>query len=85
MTKNLIFVYGTLKRGQPNHNFLTGDKSIGSHDFQGIGRTLDRYPLVIATSYNIPLALAQEGEGEVSYLSRHLFVHNYRHLFVLPT
>ncbi|KAL4691182.1 hypothetical protein H8959_014143 [Pygathrix nigripes] len=40
----LVFLYGTLKRGQPNHRVLR-DSAHGSAAFRARGRTLDPYPL----------------------------------------
>lgn len=41
-----IFVYGTLKRGQPN-NFLLTNRDNGIARFLGEGKTSEKYPLVI--------------------------------------
>ncbi len=38
----LLFVYGTLKRGFPNHRYLKGSK------FVGRGRTKEKYALYVA-------------------------------------
>lgn len=59
----LLFVYGTLKRGQPNHNVMT-DSGNGMATFVCCCQTVDKYPLVIATAANIPFLLVQKkGEG----------------------
>lgn len=60
-----IFVYGTLKRGEPNHNILKNTTN-GYAKFKGLGRTTVPYPLVIATKYNIPFLLKKPGTGNVS-------------------
>lgn len=57
-----VFVYGTLKRGQPNHNVLL-DGTNGCATFQGRGRTVEPYPLVIAGKHNIPHLLNLPGHG----------------------
>ncbi|KAJ8704459.1 hypothetical protein PYW07_011647 [Mythimna separata] len=57
-----IFVYGTLKRGEPNYYWLT-DKENGVGKFVSDGRTKTRYPLIIATKYNIPFLLYKPGSG----------------------
>ncbi|KAG8517030.1 Gamma-glutamylaminecyclotransferase [Galemys pyrenaicus] len=57
-----VFVYGTLKRGQPNHHVLL-DGAHGSAAFQGRGRTLEPFPLVIAGQHNIPYLLHLPGRG----------------------
>lgn len=57
-----VFVYGTLKRGQPNHpEMINGVHGIAR--FQGKGLTVEKYPLVIAGKYNIPFLLNTPGIG----------------------
>ncbi|KAK7013342.1 hypothetical protein SK128_018400 [Halocaridina rubra] len=63
MPKNLVFVYGTLKRNEPNHNWLTKEEN-GQAKFIGIANMQEKYPLVIASRYNIPYTLAAPGKGE---------------------
>ncbi|XP_023368856.1 gamma-glutamylaminecyclotransferase [Otolemur garnettii] len=58
----LIFLYGTLKRGQPNHPVLL-DGAHGSAAFRARARTLQPYPLVIAGEHNIPRMLNLPGAG----------------------
>lgn len=60
-----VFVYGTLKRGEPNHSLIQ-DAANGYAKFLGIGRTVTPYPLIIATRYNIPFLLKKPGIGHVS-------------------
>ncbi|XP_017521849.3 gamma-glutamylaminecyclotransferase [Manis javanica] len=57
-----VFVYGTLKTGQPNHKVLR-DGANGRAAFQGQGRTLEPHPLVIAGEHNIPWLLNLPGRG----------------------
>ncbi|XP_037655787.1 gamma-glutamylaminecyclotransferase isoform X2 [Choloepus didactylus] len=57
-----VFVYGTLKRGQPNHQVML-DCTNGFAAFQGQGRTEESYPLVIAGEHNIPRLLNIPGKG----------------------
>ncbi|GMR33114.1 hypothetical protein PMAYCL1PPCAC_03309, partial [Pristionchus mayeri] len=57
----LVFVYGTLKRGEPNHRFLSNAKGIAQFIASGVLR--EAYPLVIASKYNIPFLLNKPGEG----------------------
>ncbi|XP_066587477.1 putative gamma-glutamylcyclotransferase CG2811 isoform X2 [Prorops nasuta] len=57
-----VFVYGTLKRGEPNHKLIQ-DATKGFAKFLGIGKTVKPYPLVIATKYNIPFLLRKEHVG----------------------
>ncbi|CAM4504444.1 unnamed protein product [Leuciscus chuanchicus] len=58
-----IFVYGTLKEGQPNHFIMKNDTN-GQAEFVAHARTVDRYPLVIATKNNIPFLLNVSGTGQ---------------------
>lgn len=57
-----VFVYGTLKRGEPNHSLIK-DTANGYAKFLGFGRTTVLYPLVIATKYNIPFLLKKPNMG----------------------
>lgn len=57
-----IFVYGTLKRGQPN-NYRMFDSANGKAKFLASARTTREYPLVIASKYNVPFLLNIPGKG----------------------
>ncbi|XP_025922326.1 gamma-glutamylaminecyclotransferase isoform X1 [Apteryx rowi] len=57
-----VFVYGTLKQGQPNYRHMLNTAK-GVAKFQGRGRTVEKYPLVIAGKYNIPYMLNIPGTG----------------------
>lgn len=58
----LVFVYGTLKKGQPNHDWLNKPEN-GYSKFIANGSTTEKYPLIIATRYNIPFLLNSPGTG----------------------
>lgn len=58
----LVFVYGTLKQGQPNHHRLL-DAANGEAEFVSWAVTVQRFPLVIATEHNIPFLLNVPGDG----------------------
>ncbi|KAF7669207.1 hypothetical protein LDENG_00233350 [Lucifuga dentata] len=57
-----IFVYGTLKKGQPN-NYHMFDKANGKAEYLGSACTTEKYPLVIAGKYNIPFLLNIPSQG----------------------
>uniref|UniRef100_A0A1I8Q755 Gamma-glutamylcyclotransferase family protein n=1 Tax=Stomoxys calcitrans TaxID=35570 RepID=A0A1I8Q755_STOCA len=57
-----VFVYGTLKRGEPNHHWLTRQEN-GFARFVAQGTTDEKYPLVVGTRYNIPFLLDKPGTG----------------------
>ncbi|VVC41994.1 Hypothetical protein CINCED_3A024265 [Cinara cedri] len=57
-----IFVYGTLKKNQPNYYHLCDTKN-GCAVFRSVASTTKKYPLVISTKYNIPFLLQKEGIG----------------------
>ncbi|XP_005995554.1 gamma-glutamylaminecyclotransferase isoform X2 [Latimeria chalumnae] len=57
-----IFVYGTLKKAQPNHHHMTRGTN-GKGEYCGQGHTVEKYPLVIAGKYNIPYLLNIPGSG----------------------
>ena len=58
-------MYGTLKRGQPNHHHLI-DSSKGIAKWLGAAKLKEKYPLVVAGQFNLPFLLDMEGEGKVS-------------------
>ncbi|XP_065565439.1 putative gamma-glutamylcyclotransferase CG2811 isoform X2 [Artemia franciscana] len=62
----LVFVYGTLKRGEPNHCWLTDDKN-GCAKFLMFGKTASKYPLVIGSEYNIPFLLKPYDEFAIGH------------------
>ncbi|XP_028327383.1 gamma-glutamylaminecyclotransferase B-like [Gouania willdenowi] len=57
-----VFVYGTLKKGQPNY-YRMFDSGNGQAEFLASAVTEQKYPLVIATKYNIPFLLNIPGQG----------------------
>ncbi|RXN29885.1 gamma-glutamylaminecyclotransferase B-like protein [Labeo rohita] len=59
----LVFMYGTLKKGQPNYVRME-DTANGQAEFLAHARTVERYPLVINTIYNIPFLLNMPGTGQ---------------------
>ena len=61
----LVFVYGTLKRGHPNHHYFE-DTNIGRATFVGTAMTVDSWPLVVTTRFSLPYLLDQKGAGCVS-------------------
>lgn len=66
-----VFVYGTLKRGQPNH-YLMNESKNGSAKFIAKAKTIQKFPLVVATRYNIPFLLNKPGFGELKLNTCHL-------------
>lgn len=61
LAKHTVFVYGTLKQGEPNHDWFTKRK--GAYcKFICTAKTKDKYPLVIGTKYNIPFLLYSPGK-----------------------
>ncbi|KAJ8307006.1 hypothetical protein KUTeg_015090 [Tegillarca granosa] len=69
---HLVFVYGTLKTGQPN-NYLLDNPENGYKKYIGKGVTEEKFPLVIASQYNIPFMLPAAGneKGQVNKLENH--------------
>ncbi|XP_075242117.1 uncharacterized protein LOC142336994 [Convolutriloba macropyga] len=51
-----VFLYGTLKRGQPNHEHLMNPEN-GSSTFVCKARTYEKMPLVMERTMNIPYLL----------------------------
>ena len=60
-----MFVYGTLKRGQPNYPLLANPKN-ETAKLLGEAKLTKRYPLVVASSYSVPMLLLVENQGQVS-------------------
>ncbi|KAL6059100.1 GGACT domain-containing protein [Balamuthia mandrillaris] len=54
-----VFVYGTLKRGFRNHHVMHGNAQ-----FLGVGRTLQKWPLVRYGERNVPYLLPLQGLGK---------------------
>ncbi|OQR73300.1 gamma-glutamylaminecyclotransferase B isoform 1 [Tropilaelaps mercedesae] len=57
-----VFVYGTLKTGEPNHHVITNREN-GVAQLLGAGRTVRVFPLLIASTFNIPYLLYKPGTG----------------------
>jgi len=67
---HLVFVYGTLKRSEPNHVNYMKHPSRGTNSWIGVGQLVGRLPLVVASRHNVPYLLDRPGlghhvEGEV--------------------
>lgn len=58
-----VFVYGTLKRDQPNH-YLMLNANNGKAKFVANGTTQDSFPMVIGTRYNIPFLVHVPNVGQ---------------------
>lgn len=65
-----VFVYGTLKNGQPNHYWMTDTKN-GAALFIDTGTTKTKFPLIVATQYNVPFLLNELGTGH--YISGEIY------------
>jgi gamma-glutamylaminecyclotransferase len=56
--KHLLFVYGTLKKGFPNHeNYMESAKPLGKY------RTIEKYPLVLCGARYVPCMIDSPGKG----------------------
>ena len=60
MDAHTVFVYGTLKRGEPNHHYMSSASYVCN------ATSVEKLPLVIASAYNIPFVLDSPGIGHVS-------------------
>jgi len=63
-----VFVYGTLKSGQPNNFLLQTAVDKSQAKFLGQAMTADSWPLIIYSAYNIPFLLDCKGTGKASSL-----------------
>ncbi|XP_076313088.1 putative gamma-glutamylcyclotransferase CG2811 isoform X2 [Tachypleus tridentatus] len=61
--ETLVFFYGTIKSNEPNHHWLKSVEN-GHARFVGKARTARKWPLVVATKYNIPHLLDCKGTGK---------------------
>nr|CAI5847563.1 unnamed protein product [Callosobruchus analis] len=57
-----VFVYGTLKKGEPNHGWFSKDDA-GYYKFLYEAITCQKFPLIVGTQYNIPFILHSPGTG----------------------
>ena len=64
-----IFVYGTLKKGEPNSSLMGNGNEHGVYRFVDQALTVDRWPMVIASSHNIPFLLDNQGVGKVRIIA----------------
>lgn len=74
-----VFVYGTLKTSLPNHYWLK-DTENGSADYLCDGKTITKYPLIIATKFNIPFLLnvpntGHSINGEIYTIDKSMLLH----------
>lgn len=76
----LVFLYGTLKTAEQNHYLLT-QKGNGIARFVQKVVTPERFPLVVATQYNVPFMLNKPGVG--AFVTGELFEVDQRMLEVL--
>ncbi|CAG2119169.1 unnamed protein product, partial [Medioppia subpectinata] len=63
---HIVFVYGTLKTGQPNH-YILKDPDNGVADYICTAETANKWPLVIASKYNVPYLLYKKHCGKKIY------------------
>jgi gamma-glutamylaminecyclotransferase len=56
-TSQKVFVYGTLKRGFPNHTYMQGATFIAE------AATVDPYPLVVGGQWFTPYLMPEKGVG----------------------
>jgi len=55
--RHRVFVYGTLKRGFPNHGFMGGQSFIGE------ARTVEAYPMIVQGLHFSPVVMPEPGVG----------------------
>ena len=60
-SKTKVFFYGTLKRGQPNYDHTESNRC----EFVCEAVTVDKWPLIVGTQYNVPFLLNKKGYGKV--------------------
>ena len=65
--RHRVFIYGTLKHGQPNHHLMNMHE-LGRCQLIGCARTDVSFPLIITTRWNLPFLLYAPGHGQVAIL-----------------
>ncbi|XP_075543436.1 putative gamma-glutamylcyclotransferase CG2811 [Dermacentor variabilis] len=60
--RHYVFVYGTLKSGERNHNFLNNTDN-GYSTLVGQARTMKKWPLVLLSAFELPCLLPCDGVG----------------------
>ena len=68
-TLHKVFVYGTLKQGQPNHYLLLEASGSGVARLLGEAELTERYPMIIHEDCGIPVLLDKSGDGKVNISS----------------
>ena len=58
----MVFVYGTLKRGEPNE-YIWNKAGHGTVRFIAKAKTVRKFPLTIASEFNLPYLLYKPGYG----------------------
>uniref|UniRef100_A0A7E4ZUD9 Gamma-glutamylcyclotransferase family protein n=1 Tax=Panagrellus redivivus TaxID=6233 RepID=A0A7E4ZUD9_PANRE len=58
-----VFVYGTLKKGEPNHEFMT-DPATGKLWFIDNATTVDKFVMFVSSPRNIPFIVNSEEKNE---------------------
>ena len=66
--RRMVFVYGTLKMGQPNNSILQTAINMSQAKFLGRATTVDCWPLIVYSTFNIPYLLDCKGTGKASIL-----------------
>lgn len=59
--KTKVFFYGTLKKGQPNSELV----DLHRCEFICEAISVQKWPLIIGTEYNVPFMLNKKGHGKV--------------------
>lgn len=77
MSKHKVFLYGTLKKGQPNEYFMGTLKC----SFLGNATTKDKYPLIIGGKWNLPMLLNVKTKGKVCRPTSVVYTKPYPGLF----
>lgn len=80
-TKQLfnVFVYGTLKKGGPNHSVLASESN-GFAEKACNGTTAVKFPLIVGTRRNVPFVLnapntGHNVSGEIYSIDEKMFEH----------
>ncbi|XP_078482267.1 putative gamma-glutamylcyclotransferase CG2811 [Ciona intestinalis] len=69
---HLVYVYGTLKKGFPNH-YLISDAENGVANFLYEANTVEKFALVVGSPFHVPFLLQNTNHGKGNVITGELY------------